>query len=494
MKLSDRLRLQATADAANENPVPSAMGGSDVSAPVSEASTPVAPVASEPPVVSRPLASLRTERIAADPQAELKARLRMALYGRLGARLYDASLTDAQLRDLVATQLEELLQAEGAPLTSDEVQRLHVEVVDDVLGFGPLEQFIEDDAVTEIMVNGTRPVYVERNGKLHETDVRFTEEAHLRRVIDRIVGAIGRRVDESSPMVDARLPDGSRVNAVLPPLSVDGPTLTIRKFAKERWNSDDLVGFGTLSAPTAEFLAACVKGRLNVLVSGGTGTGKTTLLNVLSSFIPENERIVTIEDAVELRLQQDHVVRLESRPANLEGRGRIEIRDLVRNALRMRPDRIIVGEVRGPEALDMLQAMNTGHDGSLCTVHANSPRDSLNRLETMVLMAGFDLPSRAIREQIASSLDIVVQIARLRDGTRRVVKIAEVVGMEGPVITTQDVFDFEHAAGLDDEGRHVGRLLPTGIRANITEKLADNGVFLPAEVFQRNELSLVEAR
>ncbi|MGD9798354.1 MAG: CpaF family protein [Acidimicrobiia bacterium] len=485
MNLSDRLRLQAAAAEA-------AAGGDGVGRPGREDAAEVE--APEPTATAHPLASLVTARQAADPQADLKRRLRTALYGRLGARLYDASLTDAQLRDLVATSLEELLLAEGAPLTPDEVQRLHAEVVDDVLGFGPLEPFLDDDDVTEVMVNGTRPVYVERKGKLHETDVRFTEEAHLRRVIDRIVGAIGRRVDESSPMVDARLPDGSRVNAVIPPLSVDGPTLTIRKFSKERWGSDDLVGFGTMTASVAEFLASCVAGRLNVLVSGGTGTGKTTLLNVLSSFIPEDERIVTIEDAVELRLQQDHVVRLESRPANLEGRGKVEIRDLVRNALRMRPDRIIVGEVRGAEALDMLQAMNTGHDGSLCTVHANAPRDSLNRLETMVLMAGFDLPSRAIREQIASALDVIVQIARLRDGSRRVVKIAEVVGMEGSVITTQDIFDFDHAAGLDENGRHAGRLVPTGIRASVVDKLADNGIVVPVEVFQRAELTLVEAR
>jgi pilus assembly protein CpaF len=485
MNLRDGLRQRVAARAADPGTDPADAG----EAP---AGTEEGPFETSAP--SRPLAALMGERHASDPQADLKRRIRLALYDRLGARLYDASLTDDQLRDLVAVQLEELLSAEGAPLTAEESQRLHAEVVDDVLGFGPIEHLLDDDEVTEVMVNGTRPVYVERAGRLHLTDVRFLEDAHLRRVIDRIVGAVGRRVDESSPMVDARLPDGSRVNAVIPPLAVDGPSLTIRKFAKERWGTADLVGFGTMSERVAEFLAQCVQGRMNVLVSGGTGTGKTTLLNVLSSYIPDDERIVTIEDAVELRLQQDHVVRLESRPANLEGRGKVEIRDLVRNALRMRPDRIVVGEVRGGEALDMLQAMNTGHDGSLCTVHANSPRDALSRLETMVLMAGFDLPSRAIREQLASSLDLVVQIARMRDGSRRITRISEVVGMEGSVVTLQDIFDYDYSGGLDEAGRQTGALRPTGIRPVVVERLAERGVDVPVELFLRPELTLVESR
>jgi pilus assembly protein CpaF len=333
------------------------------------------------------------------------------------------------------------------------------------------------------MVNGTSSIYVERGGRLHRTDLRFQDERHLRRVIDRIVGAVGRRIDESSPMVDARLADGSRVNAVIPPLAVDGPSLTIRKFAKEHWGADDLVRFGSLSAPLAQLLERCVRGKLNILVCGGTGSGKTTLLSVLSSFIPEDERIVTIEDAVELRFQQDHVVRLESRPPNLEGRGEVDIRDLVRNALRMRPDRIVVGEVRGGEALDMLQAMNTGHDGSLCTVHANTPRDAISRLETMVLMAGMDLPARAIREQIASSIDLIVQLGRLRDGSRRVTQVTEVVGMEGQVVTLQDVFTFDYAAGIDGDGRFRGHVRPTGIRPLFTDRLAEQGIDVPVELF-----------
>jgi pilus assembly protein CpaF len=332
------------------------------------------------------------------------------------------------------------------------------------------------------MVNGTRPIYVERAGKLYATAARFLFEDHLRRVIDRIVGAVGRRIDESSPMVDARLADGSRVNAVVPPLAVDGPLLTIRKFATTPLQTEDLVRLRTFTAPVAELLALCVIGKLNILISGGTGTGKTTLLNVLSGYIPEEERIVTIEDAVELQLHQEHVARMESRPANIEDRGEVTIRDLVRNALRMRPDRIVVGEVRGPEALDMLQAMNTGHEGSLSTLHANSPRDALARLETMVLMAGLDLPSRAIREQIAAAIDLIVHIARFRDGTRRITHLTEVHGMEGPVISLQDIFMFDHASGVDDEGRVRGSIAPTGIRPLFADRLKDEGLAVPARL------------
>jgi pilus assembly protein CpaF len=368
------------------------------------------------------------------------------------------------------------LDGEEAPLTDVERQALTREIARDVMGLGPIEPLLDDASVTEIMVNGTEFIFVERNGVIEQTSVRFISDAHLRRVIDRVVSQVGRRVDEASPMVDARLADGSRVNAIVPPLSLDGSILTIRKFAKDPFQASDLVRMGTLTPQVAAVLSACVEGGLNVLVSGGTGTGKTTLLNVLSSFVPSDERIVTIEDAVELQLRQRHVIRLEARPANMEGQGEITIRDLVRNSLRMRPDRIIVGEVRGAEALDMLQAMNTGHDGSLSTVHANGPRDALARIETMVLMAGFDLPSRAIREQIASALNLVVHIERFRDGIRRIANVTEVLGLEGEVISMQDVFKYDYTA-------HA--IVPTGIRPQFTDRLADLGVRLPAGVYER---------
>jgi pilus assembly protein CpaF len=362
-------------------------------------------------------------------------------------------------------------------------QRLIRDVEDDVLGHGPLERLLNDPSITEIMVNGPDTVYVEQDGKLVRSTAHFTSEEHLRRLIERIVSRVGRRIDESSPLVDARLADGSRVNAIIPPLAFNGSSLTIRKFSKDPYKVDDLITFGTLSREMAELLRACVEARLNIIVSGGTGTGKTTLLNVLSSFIPEGERIVTIEDAVELQLQQDHVVRLESRPANIEGKGEIGIRELVRNSLRMRPDRIVVGEVRGGESLDMLQAMNTGHDGSLSTVHANSPRDAIARLETLVLMAGMDLPLRAIREQIASAVDVVVQLSRLRDGSRRVTSVTEVQGMEGQTVTLQDAFVFDFAAGVDANGRFLGKPVPTGVRPRFTDKFAELGIQLSPQVF-----------
>ncbi len=371
----------------------------------------------------------------------------------------------------------------SVPLSREERQRLIEEVRDDVLGYGPLQRLLDDQTVTEIMVNGPDMIYVEQNGRLQRASARFTSEEHLRRVIERIVSRVGRRIDESSPMVDARLADGSRVNAVIPPLAFNGSSLTIRKFAKDPFKVDDLVRFGTLTPEMAELLHACVEARLNIIVSGGTGTGKTTLLNVLSSFIPHGERIVTIEDAVELQLQQDHVVRLESRPPNIEGKGEISIRDLVRNSLRMRPDRIVVGEVRGGESLDMLQAMNTGHDGSLATVHANSPRDAVARLETLVLMAGMDLPLRAIREQISSAVDLLVQLTRLRDGTRRVTAVTEVHGMEGQTVTLQDVFVFDYAAGVDAGGRFLGRPVSTGIRPRFTDRFAELGITVSPHVF-----------
>jgi pilus assembly protein CpaF len=418
-----------------------------------------------------------------EPSAQIKERAQEALLVRLGSRLYDASLPDDQLHKLVVKELTTIVAGERAPLSPGERHRLVEEICDDVLGYGPIEKYLDDPNVSEVMVNGADRIYVERAGKLYATDDRFLSDDHLRRVIDRMASQVGRRVDESSPMVDARLADGSRINAIVPPLAVDGPSLTIRKFAHDPFTVDDLIALGTLTREMADVLERCVRGRLNILVSGGTGTGKTTLLNVLSSFVPHDERIVTIEDAVELQLRQDHVVRLECRPMNIEGKGEISTRDLMRNALRMRPDRIIVGEVRGAETLDMLQAMNTGHDGSLSTVHANSPRDALSRLETMVLMGGIDLPSRAIREQAAAAIDVIVQLTRLRDGTRRITHLTEVSGMESDVITLQDVFLFDFHAGVDAEGNFRGHAVSTGIRPGFAGRLKDMGHEIPAHIW-----------
>ena len=420
---------------------------------------------------------------AADPLASVKEKAAQELFVRIGTRLNDVSLTEQQLHQIARSELAEIVAAEQLALSTAERNRLIDEIGADVLGYGPLEPLLNDGSVSEIMVNRFDQIYVERFGRLMPTAHGFTGEAQLRRVIERIVARVGRRIDESSPLVDARLEDGSRVNAVIPPLAVNGATLTIRKFAGTPYTIDDLLSFGTLTREVATVLDAAVRAKLNILVSGGTGTGKTTLLNVLSAFIPSDERIITIEDAVELQLQQEHVVRLESRPPNVEGRGEVTIRELVRNSLRMRPDRIVVGEVRGAETLDMLQAMNTGHEGSISTVHANSPRDALSRLETLVLMAGVDLPLRAVREQIASAIDIVVQISRHKDGVRRVTSLTEVQGMEGDIITMQDAFAFDHA-GFDPEGRSLGRLIPTGIRPTFTEKIADHGIAIPLSLFQ----------
>lgn len=406
------------------------------------------------------------------------------LFKRMGARLNDPSMDEEQLQDIVRSELAEVVEESSVPLTAQERQRLIDEVRNDVLGYGPLQVLLDDPTVTEVMVNGPNMIYVEKSGRLQLTNKRFESEQHLRRVIERIVSRIGRRVDESAPMVDARLLDGSRVNAVIPPLAFNGSSLTIRKFSKDPLKVDDLIRFGTLTPEMAELLHACVQARLNIIISGGTGSGKTTLLNVLSSFIPEDERIVTIEDAVELQLQQDHVVRLESRPPNIEGKGEVAIRDLVRNSLRMRPDRIVVGEVRGGESLDMLQAMNTGHDGSLSTVHANSPRDAVARLETLVLMAGMELPLRAIREQVSSAIDLFVQLSRLRDGSRRVTAVTEVHGMEGDTVTLQDVFLFDYAAGVDNKGRFRGRPISTGIRPRFTDRFEELGIHLSPNVFR----------
>lgn len=423
-----------------------------------------------------------------DPAAaELRHRVHQLLIDELGPILFDNRLSEDDLRRRVNEQLQAAVALERVPLSAADKARLIQDVTDDILGYGPIDCLLKDEAVTEIMVNGPDRVFVERNGKLtKDPNIRFLDEDHVRRVIDKIVSAIGRRIDESTPMVDARLPDGSRVNAVIAPLAIGGPFLTIRKFSADPLQIEDLIRFGSVNVHAAEFLQACILGRLNGVVSGGTGSGKTTMLNVLSSFIPDDERIVTVEDAKELQLHQEHVLSMESRPSNVEGRGEVTIRDLVKNCLRMRPDRIVVGECRSGEALDMLQAMNTGHDGSLTTVHANSPRDTLARLETLVLMAGFDLPIRAIREQMASAIDIIVQLTRLRDGTRRVTHITEVQGMEGDIITLQDVFLFDFGAGVDEHGRFRGELRATGVRPKFAEKLADQGILLGAEVFNPN--------
>ncbi|MDX6484953.1 MAG: pilus assembly protein CpaF [Gaiellaceae bacterium] len=427
---------------------------------------------------------------AMDPYAELKTRVHHEVIATLGAELFKQNANE-DLSERVFRSVTEQLTLDRTPLTREERRQLVREITDDILGYGPLEPFLRDDSVTEIMVNAHDRIYVERAGRLERTPASFVDNAHLLRIIDKIVSQVGRRVDESSPMVDARLPDGSRVNAIIPPLALRGPTLTVRKFARDPYTMNDLIGFGTVTGKSAQFLSACVRGKLNVLISGGTGTGKTTTLNALSAFVPNDERIVTIEDAAELQLQQEHVITLEARPPNIEGQGEVRIRELVRNALRMRPDRIIVGEVRGAETLDMLQAMNTGHEGSLTTIHANSPRDALSRLETLVLTAGVDLPLRAIREQISSAFDLLIQISRLVDGSRRITHVTEVLRMESDVITLQDIFaatppDEEHnpSAGRT---RLLTPLQCTGLKPSFLEKLAANGVVLPPSFFGPDE-------
>lgn len=415
---------------------------------------------------------------------DLKSSVHDELLKQLGPHLYDADMDQSELEQKVRTVLSDVLGAQEAPLSNADRLRVTTEISDDILGYGPIDPFLRDPEVSEVMVNGHNDVWLEKGGRLMKADAHFADEAHLRRTIDKIVSRIGRRVDEASPMVDARLPDGSRVNAIIPPLAIDGAALTIRKFSTDPLTVQDLITFGSLSPATADFLDACVRGRLNVIVSGGTGAGKTTTLNVLSSFIPTDERIVTIEDAAELQLKQEHVVRLESRPSNIEGKGAVTIRDLVRNSLRMRPDRIVVGEVRDASALDMLQAMNTGHDGSICTLHSNGPRDTLARMETMVLMAGMELPVRAIREQVASAVDLIVHQTRFKDGSRRITHITEVERMEGEVITLQDIFVFDNSPGFDESGRVLGRLVSTGLRPKFLEKLSDHNVRVDPTLFR----------
>jgi pilus assembly protein CpaF len=416
------------------------------------------------------------------PLTDIRRRVQRELQEILGPQLYSERSIEV-LEQRVRDTLQDVLNNDESHLTPSDRNRITAEICDEILGHGPLEPLLRDPDVSEIMVNAPDRIYVERFGRIMPVDAAFLDEDHLRRIIDKMVARVGRRLDEGSPMVDARLPDGSRINAVLPPISIDGAVLTIRKFAADPYTMEDLISFGTLTRPVGDLLAACVRGRLDMLITGGTGTGKTTTLNVLSQFLPAGERIVTIEDAAELQLHQEHVLRLESRPPNIEGRGQVTVRDLVRNSLRMRPDRIVIGEVRDGAALDMLQAMNTGHDGSLTTVHANSPRDSLARIETMVLMAGMELPVRAIREQTAAAIDLIIHQTRLKDGSRRVTHITEVTGMEGDVITLQDIFLFDFRAGVDEYGRYRGALQPTGLRPQFLDRLAEMGVNVPPDTF-----------
>jgi pilus assembly protein CpaF len=432
------------------------------------------------------LSSLQARRVSApitSPQAgsyfDLKTRVQNKLLAEIDPSM-DVTRTD-EVRRTIQNLFEQILTEENIVLSRPERARLFEQISAEILGFGPLQSLLEDDTITEIMVNGPKNVYIERKGKVHRVPITFESNDHVMRIIDRIVAPLGRRIDESSPYVDARLPDGSRVNAVIPPISLVGPVLTIRKFSKNPITVDQMIQFGSVSAEAVQFLKACVEARLNIIISGGTGSGKTTLLNVLSSFIPSDERIITIENAAELQLRQEHVVTLESRPPNIEGRGEITIRDLVMNSLRMRPERIIVGECRGGETLDMLQAMNTGHDGSMTTAHANTPRDALSRIETMCLMAGMDLPIRAIREQVASAVDVICQQERMRDGTRKVTTITEISGMEGDVITMTDIFIFEQTG--TENGRIVGRLRPTGLRPKFMDKIEGAGIHLPPSIF-----------
>ena len=460
----------------------------------SQSTQPNGEAGQEPPLSLAAQPQQREERptTAADPYAELKTRIHHACIAKLGPQLFTTETTE-DLHEQVHRAVTEQLALDRTPLTREERRRVVRELTDDILGYGPLEPLLRDDDITEVMCNNWDQIFIERDGKIERTNTTFADNAHLLRIIDKIVSQVGRRVDESSPMVDARLPDGSRVNAIIPPLALKGPTLTIRKFSRDPYTMDDLIEFGTLTPKAAQFLAACVRGKLNVLISGGTGTGKTTTLNAMSAFVPTDERVVTIEDAAELQLQQEHVITLEARPPNIEGQGEVRIRELVRNALRMRPDRIIVGEVRGAETLDMLQAMNTGHEGSLTTIHANSPRDALSRLETLVLTAGVDLPLRAIREQISSAFDLLIQINRLVDGSRRLTNVTEVLRMESEVITLQDIFVAKPPEEDANPNRTLMLLSPltcSGLKPHFLDKMTANGVTLPANFFERDEIEL----
>ncbi len=438
--------------------------------------TPAAPPVSQTRTASRPAGPP-----ASDPYQDLKTRIHRKLIESIDLSALDSG-GNSQVVEEIRHILAEMIETEHLPLSPSERERLIEEVQHETFGLGPLEPLLQDPQISDILVNGPKRVYIERFGRLEKANVIFRDDAHLMQIIDRIVSKIGRRIDESSPMVDARLPDGSRVNAIIPPLALDGPMLSIRRFAVDPLTMKDLLTLGTLTPAMATVLEGAVKARLNILISGGTGTGKTTLLNVLSEFIPASERIVSIEDSAELQLKQEHTVRLETRPPNIEGKGAVNQRDLLRNSLRMRPDRIIIGEVRGPEALDMLQAMNTGHDGSISTVHANSTRDALHRLGTMVMMAGMELPEHAIKEQIASAINMIIQVARMSDGSRKIIKLSEVVGMEGTVITMQDLFVFEKTM-VTPEGTVVGQFRPTGVRPTFLEKLASAGIELPSGLF-----------
>jgi pilus assembly protein CpaF len=429
---------------------------------------------------------LKTGELTREKQIDnIKREIHMQLITELSDEIFKKKVSDAELRLKVRKYAQDFLIESSSPLSHEEKDKIINALIDDIVGYGPIEEFLFDTEVTEIMVNGPDDIFIEKFGKLYLTNKRFLDHSHLLRTIDKIVSPLGRRIDEASPYVDARLPDGSRVNTIIYPLALTGPYLTVRKFARDPFTMEDFIEMGTSSQKVADFLKACVVGRMNILASGGTGTGKTTTLNVLSSFIPNEERIITIEDAAELQLGQRHVLKLEYRPPNIEGRGEVTIRDLVRNSLRMRPDRIIVGEVRGGEALDMLQAMNTGHEGSISSVHANSPRDVLSRLETMVLMAGMDLPVKAIREQISSAINLIVHMNRLKDGTRRFIKITEVQGMEGDIITLQDLFVFDFSMGADSRGRLKGRIKSTGLKPRFLDKLSEFGIEVAHEIFEK---------
>ncbi|HVM29999.1 MAG TPA: CpaF family protein [Candidatus Limnocylindrales bacterium] len=482
------LRRIESARPATEGPAPMGQEGAPIAPPpaanpglpaVAPSAIPRGPEGAKPPTASPRMLSQVPLR---ENFRDAKLRIQQRVINEMNPKLDLAN--QIEVRREIEEIFNRALDDEGLALTRAERARMLEQIVDEIVGLGPLEPLLRDESITEVMVNGARQVYIERGGRLELTNVTFQNDEHVMRIIDRIISPIGRRIDESSPMVDARLVDGSRVNAIIPPLSLVGPVLTVRKFAASPLTTEDLIRFGTATPEMFDFLRACVEARLNVFVSGGTGSGKTTMLNVLSSYIPNDERIVTIEDAAELQLRQEHVVTLESRPPNIEGKGAIPIRELVRNALRMRPDRIIVGECRSGEALDMLQAMNTGHDGSMSTGHANSPRDMLSRLETMVLMAGVELPLRAIREQIASAVDLIVHQERLRDGQRKITNITEVQGMEGDVIVMQDVFIYEQT-GVSD-GKVQGRLRPTGVRPRFSEKFQALGIHLPPNLFGSN--------